>query len=269
MLHTAARASHLLVVGDRGGGGAQVHHEAQVGLVEAHAQCRRRDQSFDAVGEQVLLGLLAVRVLRLPGIGLHDVPALAQERRDFLGRGHGERVDDAGARQVVQMLGQPGHPVRGVRQPQYAEAQALPVQRTAQDQRVGAHSGAQLFGDIGRHAGVGRRGGGQHRGVGREVGEHGAQAAVVRPEIVAPVGDAVRLVHDQEAGGRGQFGQHLVTEVRIVQPLRAHQEDVDLARRHLGLDGLPLLRVRGVDRPRADSGSGRRLHLVAHQREQR
>lgn len=246
-----------------------MHHEAQVGFVEAHAQRRRGDQRLDAIGEQVLLGLLAIGVLGLPGVRRHGVPALAQERGDLLGRGHGQRVDDSRARQVVQVLGEPGHPVRGVRQPQHGETQALPVQGAAQNQCVGAHAGAQLLRDIGRHARVGRRGRGQYRGVGREVGEHGAQAAVVRPEIVAPVGDAVRLVDHQQTGGRGQFGQHLVAEVGVVQSFRAHQEDVDLARRHLGLDGLPLLRVGGVDRPCADSGAGRRLHLVAHQREKR
>ena len=65
VLHAAAGAADLLVVGDRGGRRAEVHDEAEVGLVEAHAERGRGDQRLDPVGQQVLLGLLAVGVLRL------------------------------------------------------------------------------------------------------------------------------------------------------------------------------------------------------------
>lgn len=115
MLDTTARAAHLLVVGDGGGRRAQVDHEAQVGLVEAHAQRGGGDQGLDPVGQQILLGLLPVRVLRLARVRRHGVPALAQERGDLLGGGHGEGVDDSGARQLDQVVGEPGHPMGGVR----------------------------------------------------------------------------------------------------------------------------------------------------------
>lgn len=39
----------------------------------------------------------------------------------------------------------------------------------------------------------------------------------------------MRLVHHEQAGGRRELGQHLVAEVRVVEPLRADQEYVDLA----------------------------------------
>ena len=64
-----------------------------------------------------------------------------------------------------------------------------------------------------------------------QVGEQGADPAVVGPEVVAPVGDAVRLVDDQQAAGRGQPGQHLVAEAGVVEPLGADQQHVDLAGR--------------------------------------
>ena len=205
----------------------------------------------------------------LPGVRSDGVPALPQEGRHLLGGCHGEGVDDAGARQIVEMFGEPGHPVRGVRQPQHVEAQALPVERAAQDQGVGAAAGTELLGDVGRHPRVGRGGGGQHRDAGGQFGEHGAQTTVVGPEVVTPVGDAVRLVDHQEARGGGEPGQHLVAEVGVVEPLRTDQQHVDLARRDLGLDRLPLLGVGGVDRPRADTRAGGGLHLVAHQSEKR
>ena len=127
----------------------------------------------------------------------------------------------------------------------------------------------ELLGDVAGDPGVGGRRRGQHRDARRERGEHLPDAAVVGPEVVAPVGDAVRLVDDEQAGGLGQLGQHLVAERRVVQPLRADQQHVDLTRVDLRADGLPVLDVGGVDGGRADAGSLGRLDLVAHQREQR
>lgn len=75
--------------------------------------------------------------------------------------------------------------------------------------------GAQLLGHVGRQARVGRGGGGEDRNARREIGEHRARSAMVRPEVVAPAGDAVRLVDHKEAGRRGELGEHLVTAVPI------------------------------------------------------
>ena len=91
--------------------------------------------------------------------------------------------------------------------------QALPVQRAAQHQGASPRTRAQLLGHVRGHPRVGRRGGGQHRHARRQIGEHGAQPAVVGPEVVAPVGDAVRLVDHQQAGRGRELGQHLVAEV--------------------------------------------------------
>src|SRR5690606_33166441 len=51
---TASGAADLLVVGDGGGRRAEVHHEAQVGLVETHAESGGGDQRLHFVGQQVL-----------------------------------------------------------------------------------------------------------------------------------------------------------------------------------------------------------------------
>ena len=128
---------------------------------------------------------------------------------------------------------------------------------------------AELLGDVGGHPGVGGGGRGQHRDAVGQVGEQGADPAVVGPEVVAPVGDAVRLVDDQQPAGRGQPGQHLVAEARVVEPLGADQQHVDLAGRDRVLDRLPVLDVGGVDGDRADAGPLGGGDLVAHQGEQR
>ncbi len=138
--------------------------------------------------------------------------------------------------------------------------------RAAQHQDVPV---AELLGDVGGHPGVGGGGRGQHRDAVGQVAEQGADPAVVGPEVVAPVGDAVRLVDDQQPAGGGQPGQHLVAEARVVEPLGADQQHVDLAGADRVLDRLPVLDVGGVDRHRADAGALGGGDLVAHQREQR
>jgi hypothetical protein len=78
----------------------------------------------------------------------------------------------------------------------------------------------------------------------------------------------VRLVDDEQARPRHQCGQLLVAERRVVEPLRRHQQNVDLVvaqlLQHLG----PLVRVRRVDRHGPHSRTGCGGHLVAHECEQ-
>lgn len=252
-------------------------HEPEVGLVEAHPEGRGGHQRLDPVGQQVGLGGAALGVLGATRVRGDREAATAQEVGDLVGRGHRHGVDDARARQLGQVVGQPAEAVGRVRERQHGEAETLPVERAAQHQGlpqgrpclpVGAH-GAQLLGDVLGDPRVGGGRGGQDRDAGREFGQHGAQPAVVGPEVVAPVGDTVRLVDHQQAGGGGELGQHVVAEVGVVQPLRADQQDVHLTGCHLGLDLLPLLRVGGVDGAGVDPGPSCRVHLIAHQGEQR
>ena len=200
------------------------------------------------------------------------MPAAAQERRDLVGGGDGQRVDDAGARQVAAG-GRParpaGAPAPGRRQ--HRQVQRLAVERAAQDQRrLAAAAGGELLGDVGDDPGVGGGGGGQHRGAGRQLGEQRADAAVVGAEVVAPVGDAVRLVDDEQAGGRGQLGQDGVAEAGVVEPLGADQQHVDLApgdrRRRPASQSSTLAELTVTARMPARCGGG---DLVAHQRQQR
>ena len=115
-----------------------MHDEAEVGLVEAHAERGGGDQRLDPVGEQVLLGL---RAARRPRSGRCSdataMPAAAQERGDLLGGGDGQRVDDAGARagrRGGRRARPAGAPASG--SSQHGQAQRLAVERAAQHQRV-------------------------------------------------------------------------------------------------------------------------------------
>jgi len=147
--------------------------------------------------------------------------------------------------------------------------QAFPVQRSPQDERARAVADTELLGDVGGHAVVRRRRGGQDGNALGEVGKQGAQAAVVRPEVVAPVGNTVRLVDHEQPGRRRELGEHGVPEVGVVQPFGTDEQDVDLAGRDRRLHLVPVLRVRGVHGRGLDPGALGRRDLVAHQRQQR
>jgi hypothetical protein len=162
-------------------------------------------------------------------------------------------------------VAEPGEPMGRGFEPEHAEPQARPVERAAQDQRVVP----QLLGDVGGDPGVGRRGGGENRYAVWKSIEECPNATVVGAEVMAPVGDAMRLVDHEQAAARSELGQHLVAEVGVVEPLRADEKHIDLARRHRLGDLTPLGDVGGVDGggPYARARGG--LDLVAHQREER
>ena len=278
VVHATAGAAHLLVVGDGGGRGAEVHDEREVGLVEAHAERGRRDQGLDPVLLEVLLELLPLGGVGAPGVG-GDREARAPELLGhLLGRGHGEAVDDARPLDVLQRLDEPRHPRGLVGELEHGEVQRLAVQPAPQHEHVlvggGVAAGrgavhAELLGDVGGDAGVGGGRRGEDGDARRQVGEQGADAAVVGPEVVAPVGDAVRLVDHHEAGVGRQAGEHLVAERRVVEPLGRAEQHVDLARRDRRVHLVPLGDVRRVDRHGADPGARRGRDLVPHERQER
>ncbi len=123
-----------------------MHDKTKVGLVEAHAQRGGRHKRLDAVVEQIAFGLLPLGVLGAARVRRHPVSRAAQVLGHLLGRRHRERVDDPGSRQLVKVSTEPGQPVGRRFEPEHAQPQALPIERTAQHQRVVA----QLFGDVGR-----------------------------------------------------------------------------------------------------------------------
>ena len=78
----------------------------------------------------------------------------------------------------------------------------------------------------------------------------------------------MRFVDHQRTETVEQRCQDPVTELRVGQPLRRHEEDVDPIVEQQGLDGFPVLGVRGVQADRDETGPRRGGHLVAHQRQQ-
>ena len=120
------------------------------------------------------------------------------------------------------------------------------------------------------HPLVGRGGGREHRPPAGSAASRSRMPAVVGPEVVAPVADAVGLVDDQQPGRVGEPRQLLVAEPRVVEPLGADEQQVDLvgarARRRPSSHSSALAELMVTARTPGALG-GR--DLVAHQRQQR
>ena len=204
-----------------------------------------------------------------------------------LGGGDGERVDDAAAGQLPQVREQPTEPSLG----SHARQDPEPQRRTREPAADGANlpmrvcrgadllpailypaalvHPAELAFHIRDNAGVRGGRGGEHRSARREGSQKVADASIVGAEVVAPVADAVGLIDDEQARPGSEVGQLLRAERGIVEPLGAHQEDVDLivgqGLAHLG----PVEGVRRIHRHRADPRPGRCGDLVTHEGQQR
>ena len=114
------------------------------------------------------------------------------------------------------------------------------------------------------HARVGGGGGGEERGtVGHGLQDAG-EAAVIGPEVVSPVGDAVRLVYDEQADGR----QGLRREVVASQSFGRHQQGVHVVIVQGLVEVVPVLLVGRVDADGAQAESSGGFDLVSHEGEQ-
>ena len=185
--------------------------EADVGLVNAHAEGVGADQHLPVARQPALLHLGA----QSPGPGRHGTSRPFAQRRqrvadqfgDFLALLAGGDVDQPAAAQSDQLrqgAGQPFQPLALALAPMDAQVQVGPVEAADQHLRV-VHP--QIGDDALLDAAGGR---------GRDGGERGAaqrrddvlQGEIIGPEVVAPLRDAVRLVHDQAGDRGGAQGVH-------------------------------------------------------------
>src|SRR6266576_7131813 len=74
--------------------------------------------------------------------------ALAQEGGGLVRGRHRQRIDDAGAWQLAEVLGEPAEALLGTGKADDGEMQAVAVQRAAQHQRLALAAGAELLGDV-------------------------------------------------------------------------------------------------------------------------
>ncbi len=170
-----------------------VHHEAHVGLVDAHAERHRRHHYLDVVLEEGLLSALA-QLERQAGVIGRRLAAVAGEPLGHLFHPIAAgAVDDAAvallALHVAQQL------LRRLELLHQAVADIGSVEAGGVDEGVVKFQPMQ-------HVAAGRLvggGGERHHGHLREPLLEPAQRRIFRPKIVPPLGDAVRLVDGKQA----------------------------------------------------------------------
>ena len=260
----AASAAYLLVVGFNRAGQVEVHDETYVGLVNAHAEGVRGDDHLRAARHEVVLRAHALLV-RHPRVVADDgeprVPELLRDLLDGLAR---RGIDDAGlagvlrgelayARELLALALRVGD----------ADGEVRAVEAADEGARVGQ---IQLFDDVGADVGRGR--GRQGDGLRAANGfAEGAQAQVVGPKVVAPLRDAVRLVHGEERDLSAAQG---LDEVRAAEAFGRDVEELETPLAHARDPLLLLLEVeRAVDEGRRQPARVERVHLVFHQRDER
>ena len=220
-LAVAAGAADLLVVGLERAGQRGVDDGADIGLVDAHAEGDGGDDHLQFAGEEGGLHLLAALGVEAGVIGGGGEIVL-QVGGEAVGFVAGGRVDDGGPAifRLQQLAGQLGA-LTGRR---FDDFDGDVVAAEAVDE-AGGFGEPELLDDIVLHHGRGGGGQGDHRRR-AEARQVAAEHAVVRPEVVAPLRDAVRLVDRDER--RLALGEHL-GKARDAQALRRDEEKVELA----------------------------------------
>ena len=256
-------SDHLHVAFERVGE-VDERDEADVRLVDAHAEGGRCDHNGRATGDEGLLHARPFRRLEARVVVLRADPVAPQRPRDLLAGAPRARVDDRHAvRHGAQPPEQAPKALLGVLGPLDVVAEVRPVDARPHELERTAERLRDRIGVRRR----GRRRHAEHRG-NAEVVERATDEEVVGPEVVAPHRDAVHLVdHDEPDADRPQRAD----ERLLPQPLGRRVEDPRLA----GGDGREppgrLVRVeRRVDEGRRRADPRRQLvDLVLHQCDER
>ncbi len=258
----AAGAARLLVVALDGLRQVEVCDEPHVRLVDAHAERDGRDHDEAVLAQEPGL---------VPGADLAVEARVVRQRGHALGRQELGGLLDGVPRQAVD---DPG--VAGVLGPDEVEqllARArlgrdavLDVRAVERRDELPGVGQLEPLGDLGAGGGRGGRGQGDPGDAGPALVQH-RQAQVVRAEVVAPLGHAVRLVDREQADRRPVEQRHGLGHP---EPLGRQVEQVELALQQRALHVPALAQVlRRVEEagPHAERGQG--VDLVLHERDQR
>ena len=240
----AAGPPDLLVVGDRRARRLVVDDEGEVGLVEAHAQRGGGDHDLDLVGEQ--RASISSRSSgrssppcrprrRCPRRRSHDRDPRRCRRRSGSRRSPvpasvgiapaSQARRSAWRRQVERRAGPGSSRPSGPRMTTRSSPSWCSMSATTRSLAVAVHA--------------------QHRAP--PAGSRSrtpADAAVVGPEVVTPVADAVGLVDHEQPGRVGHLGQDVVPEPAVVRAARARSSSTSMSpASRCGLDRRPTRRV--------------------------
>lgn len=161
---------------------------------DPHAERRGRDDDVECARHEALLHVVAHGPAqpRVVGGGADAAGGDRVGRRDRVLAGGA--VDEPGTGQLTRALAHRPHALVGVGVQVPAQVQGGPVER---GDHLAVLAQPEPIDDVRTHRW--RRGGGQgdHRGTPQPV-DRRTEPQVVRPEVVPPLGDAVRLVDDEQ-----------------------------------------------------------------------
>ena len=217
----ASGPAHLLIVMHDRSRKLVVDDEREIRFVEAHAERGGGDERFQFVAEQPRFQPLAQT--RLSEFFIQSAPIrlglnsiFTQPRRHRARIADGERINHTAAGELGQRVRKPRQPGDFAGQGNVLQLQARPRQLAA----LHGERRAELRFQIGHDAVVRRGGGGEHADVGRQRLQDARDAAVIRAEVVSPIRNAMRFVHDEQADARGNRLQHRLHKLLVAQPLR-------------------------------------------------
>ena len=188
----AARAAGFLIIGLDRFRQAGMRDEADVGLVDAHAECDRRADHHVFARDEIRLVFRADMLLQPRMIGAGRPAGAGERLRQFFRCRARLRIDDAGAGRACDDV---GDLLGRVRLGADRIADIGPVE-ARHDQPILRN--AELREDIGAGMRVRRRGQRQPRHV-REGIHQRREQAIIGAEIVPPFADAMRLVDREQA----------------------------------------------------------------------
>jgi hypothetical protein len=243
-----------------------VDDRPHVRLVDAHPERVRRADDPHVVGQEAPLHDGAVLATQPGVVGDRLLAEGGREvRRDLLGARARARVDDRRQRVAGPERAGEQRPLLVTAGARHGEADVRPVEARGHAQRVAQRQPPH---DVARHT---RRCRGRRRDD-RRGPEHPCRVGepeVVRAEVVAPLRDAVRLVHDEQAHVRRA---HPVEEPDGGEALGRDVEQLQLTRGgaidRIRVRVAALLRIHERHAP-AEPARGERLHLILHQRDKR
>ena len=223
----AARAARLLIIAFEGLGNIVMDYITHVGLVDTHAESDRRDDHIDLLIQESIL-------IRRTGNGIHA--GMVRRHLDAVGGQQfgqlldlfaAQAVDDSGFARITLDIADDLFGRIGLRT--YLIKQIRPVERRFEHGRI-EHTEVLL--DIHLHLRRGRSGQRDQRG-GTDIVDDRADAAVLRAEIVSPLGNTVRLVDGVKRYFDLPQKRHVVL---LGQRLGCEIEQLGFAREHIALD---------------------------------
>ena len=259
----APGAANFLVPTLRGARQVGMCHPTNIRPVDAHAEGDGGAHHHGiAAGKAAVMGALIGAIHA--GVEMQRVhPVLAQPFGGRFGFRPAAAIDDASAAPIGDAVDEAAQLGALLLARRRADKNIRPVEAAAKHRCLLQR---ELAADVLDRAGIGGGGQRQARDVGKTLSQH-RQRAVFRPEMMAPLADAMRLVDGEE---RDVAPAQAVQRTIHCQPFGRDIEQLQAAIAHLPANIAPGLIINiGVQSGRRHALLAQRRHLILHQRDER